>query len=262
MPTATKKKPAPKAKPKAKAKAKPPAEAPRKPTPVKDSPHTSGEAKEERLALVQPNDWNPNQMPPHKYEAAKQSMRQDGWLKSHALLIWRTDEKGRKKMIIIDGEHRWKAGNELGFVKGPMVFLDGITKAKAMELTIKLDNNRGDFEAKGLAAVLRELVPTLHVEDPAALLGFNQAELNKMLALPPIDLDGVDGEPRAPTNPGIGSVTSENAVTKMVPLYMDVKDYEEFMQQVKAIGDVAQLENVTDVVRHAVAQCHSALKKK
>ena len=212
-----------------------------------------GEYMMAKLALVRPNDWNPNKVPEHKLEAIRHSMRTDGWLASQPLLIWETDERGRKKNIIIDGEHRWTLGNELGVVEAPMVFLKRIAKAKAMELTVKLDNNRGTFDKQSLATVLNEIMPVIDVPDPAAMLGFTQTEVNKILALPPVELDGESVDPdRAPTNAGIGSVRSQNAVTKMVPLYFSSEEHAEFMEWVKQIGNKLDLENVTDVVRHCV----------
>lgn len=216
---------------------------------------TAGKPSTARLALVQPNAWNPNVMPPHKFDALKQSLRSDGWMLSQPLLVWASDERGRVKNIIIDGEHRWRAANEVGYVEGPMVFLEKITKAEAQTLTVKLDSNRGAFEGQSLATVLREILPTLQTEDPAAALGFTAGEFAKLLALPAIDMTAVDGDARAPTSAGIGEVTSQNAVTKMVPLYMDEKDHAAFIAQVQQIGAAVKLENVTDVVRHAVGEC-------
>lgn len=222
---------------------------------VKDAPQVVGERRTALLSSVQPNEWNPNAVPPHKMEAIKQSMLTDGWLESQPLLIWETDEKGRKKNIIIDGEHRWTCGTEVGFKQCPMVFLKGITKAQAQALTIKLDNNRGTFEAKQLSTLLKDLIPAMNVENPVALLGFTQIEVNKLLAMPAIDLEAGDtGETRKP--PSIeGTTTSKNSVTKMVPIYMDEAGYKEFMDKVRVIVDKHKLETVTDAVVFAVKAC-------
>lgn len=217
---------------------------------------TAGEFhKSVKLSQAKPNKWNPNAVPPNKFEAIKLSMQTDGWLLSQPLLVWRTDTRGKLRMIIIDGEHRWKAANEVGFTEGPMVFLDKLSETNAKALTIKLDNNRGKFEDKSLAILLRDILPKIEVKDPAASLGFTQHEVNKLLALEPVDMSGIEekGKRAKGSATGIGSdVTSKNAVTKMVPLYMGEDDHRTFMSNVKALGEELKLENITDVVVKAV----------
>ncbi len=109
------------------------------------------------LASVRPNDWNPNRMTEFQIESTKAGLLEDGWLASYSLLIWRKDEKGRKKNVIIDGEHRWRIATDLGFVEGPMVFIDGLTEKQAREWTIKFDAKRGEFDPVALRDVLISL---------------------------------------------------------------------------------------------------------
>lgn len=199
----------------------------------------SGVLREERLAAVKPNDWNPNRVSVRKFESIKLSMQTDGWMRSQPLLIWQTDDKGKKRNIIIDGEHRWRAGNEIGYPKAPMVFVDGLTLSEAKALTIKLDNNRGTFEGQALTALLKDLIPSLKVEDPALALGFTQSELNQALKITAPDTT-------------IGSNPSRNAITVTVPLYFSKEDNARFAEQVKAIGAEHGLETVTEVVKFAV----------
>ena len=90
-------------------------------------------------------------------ESTKADFVHNGWLSSHALLIWRTDEKGRQKNLIIDGEHRWRIATELGFPRGPMVFLDGLTQKRAQEMTVALDSKRGKFDEGKLRTVLEQI---------------------------------------------------------------------------------------------------------
>jgi hypothetical protein len=210
-----------------------------------------GEQRMERLALVKPNDWNPNRVPEHKLESIKESLINDGWLQSQPLLIWESDEKGKIKNIIIDGEHRHRMGTALGLETAPMVFIKRVSKAYAMSLTVKLDNNRGSFEDQPLAKVLRELMPTLEVDDLAKTLGFTQLEMNKLLALPEISLDGVGNPEEAGGRKGgpmAGGIVSQNAITKMVPLYFDKEAKETFDHRVQVIGEKYSLDNVTDVM--------------
>lgn len=141
-----------------------------------------------KLDAVKPNPWNPNQMTEFQIESTRAGLIEEGWVAAYALLIWRTDEKGRAQNIIIDGEHRWRIAKDIGFKEGPMVFLDGITEAKAREMTVAFDNKRGKFEPNRL----RELVLSIAIaEDPklAFRLGFDDLTFASILehvpTLPP-----------------------------------------------------------------------------
>ena len=131
------------------------------------------------LDSVKPNGWNPNVLPEHKMRALEHGMREDGWLASQPLLIWRTDKAGEKKNLIIDGEHRWLAARAVGMSQGPMVFLDGLTESEAKALTIKIDNIRGQFDSDALGALLREIQGAS--EDIALEFGFDNNELDALL---------------------------------------------------------------------------------
>jgi hypothetical protein len=65
---------------------------------------------------------------------------------------------------------------------GPMVFLDNLTRADAIKLTIKLDNKRGGFNQTKLRELVRgfDTPPeTLSLE-----LGFNTSDLQNLLGVP------------------------------------------------------------------------------
>ena len=199
---------------------------------------SSGDVRFQSLDSVRPNDWNPNKVPTHKYESIKLSMKKDGWLSSQPLLVWETDEGGKKRMLIIDGEHRWRIANELGYTEGPMVFLNGITKAKAIELTIKLDNNRGAFDRDKLSQLMRESLPSM--KDPALVLGFTQTEVERLMQ---------EQAPKVSVAASLGNdLVSHNSVTKMVPVYLSKDDYQSFIDKIKLIGDSKKLETITHVI--------------
>src|SRR6266566_4676507 len=84
---------------------------------------TIGKVRMIRLDSVVKNAWNPNRLAPETYESLKYGLQKDGWYASQALLIWGKSETGEQKNIIIDGEHRHRAGLELGFTTAPAVVL-------------------------------------------------------------------------------------------------------------------------------------------
>lgn len=145
------------------------------------------------LDRVQPNSWNPNVMTEFQLESTREGMLREGWLAAYALLVWGTDETGARRDIIIDGEHRWRIARELGLAKGPMVFLDGLTEARAIELTIAMDNKRGRFDD----VKLRDAIYLIGEDDGglAFRLGFEDDAFKALLEpaniLPPGDFSEV-----------------------------------------------------------------------
>ena len=143
--------------------------------------HLRGEVVLRALSSVQPNGWNPNVVSPEKMASIEHGFRTDGWLLSQALLVWGTDDAGARRDLIIDGEHRWKAGGTVGLAQGPMVFLDGLPEVEAKALTVKMNQRRGEWDSEGLAALLRDI--QVDLPDAGALdFGFPQAELDALLA--------------------------------------------------------------------------------
>lgn len=139
----------------------------------------TGEVVLASLERVKPNSWNPNRMTEFQLESTRDGLSRQGWLAAYALLVWGTDEKGKRRDVIIDGEHRWRLARELGFVEGPMVFLDGITEQRAKEMTVELDNKRGKFDEPSLRTLLASLEPD---EGLAFRLGFDDETFAALMA--------------------------------------------------------------------------------
>lgn len=105
---------------------------------------------------IKPNDWNPNDMGPMQYSSLKHGLK-NGWSKSQLIMVWRSDERGRVKNIIIDGEHRWGAAKELGYAEVPVVFVDGMTEAQAKKWTLRFIFNHGDPDINDVNTLLKSL---------------------------------------------------------------------------------------------------------
>lgn len=229
--------------------------APKKPSRLSTAPPSTirRERRTAKLDLVQPNDWNFNVLSEHKYESLLHDMRTEGWVASQPLCIWATDEKGRVQNKIINGEHRWKAAIEVGFREGPMVFIHGITRAQAIELTFRLDHPRGTFNADRLRVALNEIHPKMNPATAGLTLGFTHVELNKAFALPPIRLDdGREGK----GGPAVGGAdgTSRNNASKQIPLYLDATQQVDVPARLKELMKQWKLPNVTAVVMRCVSE--------
>lgn len=206
-----------------------------------------GEVVMRRLDSVDKNRWNPNTMSDEMKESLLYGLKRDGWLVSQALLIWGTDEKGKRQDIIIDGEHRWVAGLEGGLVKGPMVFLDGLTEIEAKALTIKMNQKRGEWNPEMLATVVKELELDLETDDLALDLGLGEDLVMELLADDPVNLDGVDGNKPTASDPG-GTMRSGSSHVKQVQLFFDAKQKQEWDELLIKIGKAHGTSNASDTV--------------
>jgi ParB-like chromosome segregation protein Spo0J len=107
------------------------------------------------IAGLSKNPWNPTAITGEERDRIRHGFKTDGWLVAQALLVWRADERGRVRNVIIDGEQRFTVADELGMTEGPVSFLDGITEAAARRLTVKLNARRaggGSFDPAKFAA--------------------------------------------------------------------------------------------------------------
>jgi hypothetical protein len=217
-----------------------------------------GEAVLTELKLVKPNGWNPNEMTPLQKQSLRQGLQEDGWIASQALLVWGKDEKGKAQNIIIDGEHRWHEAIALNMKSGPMVFLHGLTEAQAKALTVKLDNKRGKFNPLKLGTLLHSIEASFDSGIDALSFGFTDDDLAKIMAPP--NVDNLLGPPPGAAGAGGlgGTITSENSLVKMVPLYFDGPRHETFLAAVKKLSVELKLENISDVVERVVTQAAAA----
>lgn len=228
-----------------------------------DKPRMTGdEVKMVAIGKVKPNDWNPNRMTPFMRQSLKEGLRVDGWLRSHSLLVWRSDENGKIKNIIIDGEHRWEVAKELGFEEAPMVFMHRLTEAAAKSLTVKIDAKRGEFDKKDLAQVIREIQAELGTDVPglSMSLGIEQQTLMSYLAMAPIDTgsagerEGVIGPPPGDVGSGMGTHV------KMVQLFFSKEQHDEYIGLVKKLAPAFETKNVSDTTLEAMRRVGATKK--
>lgn len=214
------------------------------------------------LDSVSPNPWNPNAMTPEIRASLEHGLKTDGWLASQALLVWASDETGARKMLIIDGEHRWAVGKGLGFKKGPAVLLAGITEAKAKSLTVALNHRRGASEETKLRDLLNSISADFG-ETLAMNTGLPEEEVMKLLAVTPEELnvslpDTGGALPEIPDGPGgrgqEAPVTAGAATVRMVQLFLDASNIDQFNSDVAALGDRYGTKNLTDTVVAAVKE--------
>jgi hypothetical protein len=224
------------------------------------APRVVGTAVITALSKVKPNTWNPNRMTPFIRDALKHGLEVDGWLASQALLIWGTDETGKDRNIIIDGEHRFVVASELGFKKGPMVFLHKLTEAQAKALTVKMNQKRGAWDETLLADLVKEIQFDVSLPDLGLDLGLEQDDLMALLAEIAVPLDNaIAPSPRGPVGGNAGMPTSN---VRMVQLFLDETTHGEFSERIRQLAAAYGTKTVTDTTLEAVRRADTTASVK
>jgi hypothetical protein len=112
-------------------------------------------AAEQRIPVgeLHPNSWNPNRMDAFMYEKEMASMRAFGFVDP---ITVRQLPDG--SFEILDGEHRWRAAQDIGMKMVPIWNLGEVPDAIAKQLTIVLNETRGRADETKLSALLADLL--------------------------------------------------------------------------------------------------------
>lgn len=156
---------------------------------------------------ISPNDYNPNVQSEDEFEMLKDSIRQDGFT-SPILVRKKTEqdldahenpEKGElpnpdAEYVIVDGEHRFKAGRALGLDQIPAA-ISGMNRDQAMKSTVRHNEATGDHQADLMGEMMEELDEKGALDDFQEDLGFSDEDVDQMMseagALPE-DFEGED----------------------------------------------------------------------
>lgn len=148
---------------------------------------------------LKPNDYNPNRQSDHDFELLLRSMREDGFTQPVVAL--------KATKVIVDGEHRWRAGQALGYSEIPVVFVD-MTPEQARIATLRHNRARGSEDVELAAAVLRDLAQLGALDWAQESLMLDDTELERLLEDIPAPEALADEEfsqawiPGAPTHEG------------------------------------------------------------
>lgn len=150
--------------------------------PVKDRGRTAIEKKNqvlERLAIeyvpiesIQPNSYNPNRQSEHDFELLVKSMSEDGF--TQPIVCHKPTRQ------IVDGEHRWRAAQKLGYTAIPVVFVE-MTPEQMRIATLRHNRARGSEDIELTAQVLRDLQSLGALDWAQDSLLLDDVELNRLL---------------------------------------------------------------------------------
>jgi hypothetical protein len=141
------------------------------------------------IADVRPNAWNPNRMNAEMYRKELASLRKFGYINP---IIVR--EVGNKYEII-DGEHRWRALNELGYDLIEVTVIEGLNDEEAKQLTIVLNETRGRADPQKLGVLLADLLDSIPKSDLLDVLPLSPVDFDRIVGLEGFDWGSLSSEP-------------------------------------------------------------------
>lgn len=148
-----------------------------------------------KMGELRPNTWNYNTQSETVFNKLVTSMRRHGFTKP---IIGRT-VPGVTGWEIIDGEHRWRAGQILGLTEVPLIDLGEMADSAAKELTIILNELGGKPDDVRLGDLLRDINQLVPLEEIVQVMPFAESELDTLMGAMSFDLDSLSGaDPRPP----------------------------------------------------------------
>lgn len=159
----------------------------------RDRVGTTDQAMMARWSDMEPNPWNPNVMDDAMFAKERASIREFGFVdpitvrKNPAL-----SETGMGPMWqIIDGEHRWRAGQAEGIEEFP-IFIVEADDETAQQLTIVLNETRGRPDESKLTALVKGLAERRSEQELEMVLPYTAERLREMVSgTPQIDWDSL-----------------------------------------------------------------------
>jgi len=121
---------------------------------------------------IKPNAYNPNRQSEHEFELLCRSIEEDGF--TTPALVRKQD------MVIVDGEHRWRAAQSIGMKEIPCVLVE-MTDEQMKIATLRHNRARGEEDAELAAAVLRDLAKMGALEEAQDSLMLDDVEMEKLL---------------------------------------------------------------------------------
>ncbi len=117
------------------------------------------------IESIAPNPWNPNRQSDHDFELLLRSMGEDGF--TQPIVVMRVTEESISEddalsgfevgqIVIVDGEHRWRAAGNLEYKEVPVVEVP-MNIAQARIATLRHNRARGSEDFELSAQVLRDL---------------------------------------------------------------------------------------------------------
>lgn len=237
---------------------------------------TAVEKKNQRLEKLQitympaseisPNPWNPNRQSEHDFELLLRSMGEDGF--TQPIVVMRVNEESKQiddalkdfdvgQVVIVDGEHRWRAGQQLGYSDIPVVEVP-MNVAQARIATLRHNRARGSEDIELAAEVLRDLreldaldwaADSLMIDDDTMTRMLDDIPAPEALAAPEF------GEAWAPAKQGEdGDIQLSDRRSSATPAAIEAqRQAEKRMEEARSEEERKAIRRDLDVFRFAAA---------
>lgn len=136
-----------------------------------------------------PNPWNPNHMDSFMFDKAIASIKTFGFIDPIIVRPGAAD-----KYQIIDGEHRWKAAQQMGLTKVPIWDIGPIDDDAAKQLTIVLNETRGQVDESKLSDLLKDLLTNTPSAELVFALPFSQERFDELVGKPAFSWDDLEAK--------------------------------------------------------------------
>lgn len=168
-------------------------------------------------AVFKPNPWNPNRQNDHEFHMLCMSMEDAGFTQPVMVVEVRSEQADEwdkelasgdyalGDIVIVDGEHRWRAAQALGIAPIPYVVMP-YGAAQARLSTLQMNRARGSEDINLATEVLRDLEKLGVLEWAGSRLDMSDAELGRLLTDIP-EPDALPGDRRTVTDES-GAVVS------------------------------------------------------
>jgi ParB-like chromosome segregation protein Spo0J len=190
-------------------------------------------------SALRPNPWNPNRQNEHEFKLLCMSIEDAGFTQPVMVVeVTETDEWMEERangyavgeLVIVDGEHRWRAAHQLGIDPIPYVRMPfGATQARLS--TLQMNRARGTEDLNLATEVLRDLEKLGVIEWAGDRLGMTDEELGQLLDnIAPVDV-----------LPGDRTVTVDESGAEVYEVPPDARsrEYQAKVQQYKDAEDKA-----------------------
>ena len=138
---------------------------------------------------LRPNPWNPNRQNEHEFKLLQNSITDAGFTQPIMVVEVQDSEEWEEEisngysageLVIVDGEHRWRAAQHLGLDTIPYVRMPfGATQARLS--TLQMNRARGTEDMNLATEVLRDLQKLGVIDWASSRLGMSDAELSGLL---------------------------------------------------------------------------------
>lgn len=135
------------------------------------------------ITSITVNPYNPNRQSEHDFALLCKSIAADGF--TQPIIVH------QELMQIVDGEHRWRALQALGFDEVPVVFTD-MTAAQMRISTFRHNRARGKENQDLIVELFKELAEMGSTDFAVEELMLDPVELAKLTALDGDELAGLD----------------------------------------------------------------------